>query len=142
MTFLDAYALVALLADEAAAGEVEALLYAGQAEVAVVNLAEAIDVTARVHRIPESELRAALEPLLGTAVSVVVQDESAAWRAAELRRRHYDRRSCALSLADCLLLAAVGPDDAVASADPAVCSTARREGRTVLPLPDSTGARP
>lgn len=142
MTLLDAYALVALLADEPAAGEVEALLYTGGAGVAVVNLAEAIDVSARVHRVPVAELRASLEPLLGTAVIVVVQDASAAWRAAGLRRRYYDRRSCPLSLADCILLAAVGVDDAVATADPAVCSVARREGCGVLPLPDSTGARP
>jgi PIN domain nuclease of toxin-antitoxin system len=142
VTLLDAYALVALLADEPAAGEVEELLYTGGAGVAVVNLAEAIDVSARVHGIPAAELRASLEPLLGTAVAVVVQDESAAWRAAGLRRRYYDRRSCPLSLADCLLLASAGADDAVATADPAVCSVARCEGFSVVPLPDSTGARP
>jgi uncharacterized protein with PIN domain len=142
VTLLDAYALVALLADEPAASEVEALLYAGEAGVAVVNLAETIDVSARVHGIPEAELRAVLEPLLGTVVSVVVQDESAAWRAAELRGRYYDRRSCPLSLADCFLLAEAGPDDAVASSDPAVCSVAREEGLGVIALPDAAGVRP
>jgi PIN domain nuclease of toxin-antitoxin system len=142
LTLLDAYALLELLADEPAAAEVEALLYGGGAGVLVVNLAEAIDVTPRVHRIPEDDLRSALEPLLGTALAVVVEDAGAGWRAAAIRRRHYDRRSCALSLAYCLLLAGVGEHDAVATADPAVCEVARREDLGVLSLPDVTGARP
>ena len=99
-------------------------------------------MTARVHGLAQADLRVALEPLLASSIAVVVQDERAAWRAAELRRRHDDRRSCALSLADCLLLAAVGDDDALATADPAVCEAARREGLGVLPLPDAAGVRP
>jgi PIN domain nuclease of toxin-antitoxin system len=142
VTLLDAYALVAFLADEPATAEVEAILRAAEAGVAVVNLAEAIDITSRVHRVAESDLRAALEPLLGTAVTVVAQGEAAAWRAAGLRRLYYDRRASALSLADCLLLAAIGEGDEVATADPAVSRVARSEGLRVVALPDSTGARP
>jgi PIN domain nuclease of toxin-antitoxin system len=142
VTLLDAYALVALLADEPAAEEVESVLRAGGAGVTVVNLAEAVDVTARVHRIPVDEVRAALAPLLGDALTVVGHDTEAAWRAAELRRRYYDRRAGALSLADCLLLAAVDNDDVVATADPVVVRVARSEGLGVLALPDSTGTLP
>jgi uncharacterized protein with PIN domain len=142
VTLLDAYALVALLADEPAAAEVEAILRAGDAGVVVVNLAEAIDVTSRVHGAEESDVRAALEPLLNAVISVVVQGESAAWRAAHLRRLHYHRRASPLSLADCLLLSAVGNDDGLATADPLVSRVARTEGRRVVALPDSTGTRP
>lgn len=142
MTLLDAYALVALLADEPAAGEVEAILRAGEAGVTVVNLAEAIDVTSRVHRVAEGDVRAALVPLLGAAITVVAQDEPAAWRAARLRRLYYDRRSSALSIADCFLVAAVGEEDELATADPAVSRVARGEGRRVVALPDSSGTRP
>ena len=142
MTLLDAYALVALLGDEPAASEVEAILRAGEAGITVVNLAEAIDVTSRVHGIPQEEVRATLAPLLGEAIAVVIQDEAAAWRAAELRQTHYERRSSALSLADCLLIAAVGERDEVATADRVVARVARSDGRRVVALPDSTGTRP
>jgi PIN domain nuclease of toxin-antitoxin system len=52
MTLLDAYAVLALLVDEPASAEVEAILDAGGARVVVVNLAEAVDVTQRVHGRP------------------------------------------------------------------------------------------
>lgn len=142
MTLLDAYALVALLGDEPAASEVEVILRAGEAGITVVNLAEAIDVTSRVHGIPQEEVKAALAPLLGEAIAVVIQDEAAAWRAAALRQTHYERRSSALSLADCLLIAAVREGDELATADRVVARVARGEGCRVVALPDSSGARP
>ena len=141
MTLLDAYALVAFLADEPAAEEVEALIRAGDTAVLVVNLAEALDVTQRVHGVSEPELRRVLEPLLGELVAVAIQRDDAAWRAAALRVKYYDRRSCQLSLADCLLLAAAD-GDAVATADPALAAVLRAEMTAVVPLPDSSGTRP
>ena len=41
MTFLDAYALIAFLADESAAAQVQEILEEGDAAVPSVNLAEA-----------------------------------------------------------------------------------------------------
>ena len=82
-----------------------------------------------------------LEPLLGDVIAVAIQREDAAWRAAELRGAYYDRRSCPLSLADCLLLAAAG-DDAVATADPRARGGSSLGRMAVVPLPDSTGTRP
>jgi PIN domain nuclease of toxin-antitoxin system len=141
LTLLDAYALVAFLADEPAAAEVEALIRAGDTAILVVNLAEALDVTQRFQGVGEEELRAVLEPLLGDLVAVAIQRDDAAWRAAAVRARYYDRRSCPLSLADCLLLAAAD-GDVVATADPALATVLRAEGREVVALPDSSGARP
>jgi PIN domain nuclease of toxin-antitoxin system len=141
LTLLDAYALVAFLADEPAAEEVETLIRGGDTAVLVVNLAEALDVTQRVHGVSEAELRRALEPLLGDLVTVAIQRDDAAWGAAELRAKYYDRRSCPLSLADCLLLASAD-GNVVATADPALATVLRAEGRTVVALPDSSGARP
>ncbi len=138
---LDAYALVALLADEPAAAEVAELIRGGDAAVPAVNLAEAIDVTLRVHGVSETELRGLVGPLLDELLAVVVQGEDAAWRAAALRAAYYDRRSCALSLADCFLVAAA-QGDRVATADPALAAVLRAEGVEVVALPDSSGARP
>ncbi len=142
MTLLDAYALVALLADEPAANDVERLLRGGDCGIVLVNLAEAIDVTQRVHRFSSADVRTAVEPLLGEALTVVVPTEEEAWRAADIRRRRYDRRASPLSLADCFLLATATVDDSIATADPPLALTARDEGLRVIGLPDSTGGKP
>ena len=143
MTLLDAYALVALLADEPAAVEVEDLLRAGQARVVVVNLAETIDIAQRVHRYEQGEVRAALEPLLlGDALEAIASSEDEAWLAADIRSRHYDKKASALSMADCLLLAHALSGEAIATSDPPLADVAREEGVTVVALPDSSGKRP
>jgi predicted nucleic acid-binding protein len=144
LTFLDAYPLVALLANEPAADEVEQLLRRDGGSVAIVNLCEAIDVCQRVRALPAAEIRDALQPLLlvGTLVAVASGPEEA-WLAAHLRARYYDRKARALSLADCILLAhARMQGDGVATSDPAVVDVARAEGIGVVALPDSTGVRP
>jgi rRNA-processing protein FCF1 len=74
--------------------------------------------------------------------SVHPVDESVAWRGALLRARHYHRSTSALSLADCVLVASAGPDDSIATADPAVATAARAEGIDVIALPSSSGQRP
>jgi predicted nucleic acid-binding protein len=144
LTLIDAYGLVALLADEPAAAEVDALIREGGCGVVPINLAEAVDTCLRVHGIPSRHIRGALEPLtLSGTVAVVVSDEPAAWLAAEMRATHYDRRACALSLADCFLLAhASRGGDALATADPALAEAARAEAVTVIALPDRAGSRP
>lgn len=142
VTFLDAYPLVALIADEPAAPEVEAVLRAGRVAITTVNLAEVIDVVGRVHRIDEEELHATLEPHLSEVITTVALSEADAWRAAGIRTRYYDRGSRPLSLADCFVIAAAGPEDAIATADVPIAETARAEGIHVVPLPDTKGRRP
>ena len=144
MTLLDAYALVALVADEPAADEVEAILRAGGARVVVVNLAEAVDASQRVHGLAADAIRDALEPLLlASVLSSVVSDETHAWSAARIRADHYDRNTRALSMADCFLLAhALAEEEEVATTDPEISNVARALGVNVLGLPDSRGKRP
>jgi predicted nucleic acid-binding protein len=144
LTLLDAYALAALLADEPAASEVEALLRGGGCRVAPANLAEAVGVSLRLHGLRIDEIRGALEPLLISDVIISLETGiTEAWLAAELRARHYNKKTKALSLADCLLLAhAVGAEEAIATADPPLAEAARAEGVAVIALPDSSGVRP
>lgn len=144
MTLLDAYALVALVADEPPAAEVEAILRDGETRIAAVNLAEAADIAQRVHGITSDEVRAAFEPLLlSNVLSVVVCDEPQAWLAAEIRAQHYDRKTAALSMADCLLLAhGVTDGEAIATADPVIAAVAASLDIDVVGLPDSSGKRP
>ena len=142
MTILDAYALVALLANEPAADEVTALVVRGDCAVTHVNLCESVYVLDRVHGIGLEESRPVLAPLLSERVRQLGTTDETAWRASDLRLRHYDRRSLAISLADCVLVAAAGESDRIATADPSVALVARSEGVEVVALPDSTGARP
>lgn len=140
---LDAYALVALIGEEAAAGAVEKLLRSGGASITSINLAEALDVASRVHGIDERTLRNIIEPLtLSGNLDVVAPDVDAAWNTAHLRAGNYKRRNRPLSLADCYLLAAAGPEDHIATADPIVADVARAQGIGVIALPDSSGHRP
>jgi predicted nucleic acid-binding protein len=143
VNLLDAYALVALIAEEPAADEVEAILREGDVGAVVANLAEAIDTCQRIHGLPIAEVRDVLEPLLGGAVFPVVSEEREAWRAAELRGQYYNKKTSALSLADCLLLAhAVVAEAQIATSDPPLADAARSEGLKVIALPDSDGRRP
>jgi predicted nucleic acid-binding protein len=143
LILLDAYALIALLGEEPAAGEVEELLRGGDCVANVVNLAEAIDVSCRVHNLPHAEVRDALGALiLGGQVHVTVPDDESAWRAVELRQTYYAKKTCELSLADCFLIGAATPADQIATADKPVAHVARSEGIQVTPLPDSSGSRP
>jgi PIN domain nuclease of toxin-antitoxin system len=144
MIVLDAYALVAVFAAEPAEDEVTELLRQGDCAMSTLNLAEAADVLARTQGIDTSLTRSAVETLVATnALTVVDVDERRAWRAAQLRARHYDRREATVSLADCVLLATARPGvDSVATPDPPVVGVARAEGVGVVPLPNSTGTRP
>jgi predicted nucleic acid-binding protein len=144
VTFLDAYALVALVTDEPAAEEVQGVLRSGGTHMVVVNLAEAIDVSIRVYGASDTAFRAAIEPLLlSNVLSLSVSDEQHAWLAGGLRARHLDRKTRALSLADCFLLAhSLTAGAAIVTADPAVLDAAQKESIELIPLPDPSGRRP
>jgi predicted nucleic acid-binding protein len=135
LTLLDAYAIVAFLAGGPAAQQVRAILRGGDAAVATANLAEAIDVSQRVHGVPIARAREFLDPLLEGPLVAVVLGVDVAWRAAEIRSRHYHRSRRPLSLADSILIATAGSGDRIATADPDVLAVARDEGLNVFVLP-------
>ena len=144
MTLIDAYGLVALVAEEPSAREVEGLLRKGDCAAVALNLAEAVDISQRIHDLSASEVRRALEPLILSGILIVaISGQAEAWLAADLRAKHYDRGTCPLSMADCFLLAhALVADDDLATSDPDLARVARAEGATVIALPDRSGARP
>ena len=132
---LDAFALIALLAEEPAADKVEALLRRGEAAITAVNLAEALDVLQRAQGIPRERLEAVTTPLVGERMTLVAIDERIARDAADIRARRYHRTRAPLSLADCILLAATGADDALATADRPLIRIAEAENVQVRALP-------
>lgn len=140
---LDAYALVAFLANEPARREVAEILR-DSCVMSTVNLAESLDVLGRTHRIGEDELRGLVNPLLAEdVVRIEAPIDDDAWVVARLRTQYYDRSTRDLSLADCFLLATASRLEAsVATSDPAIAETVRDESLELVALPDRSGARP
>ncbi len=132
---LDAYALIALLAGEPAADDVESLLRRGGAAITAVNLAEALDVLQRVQGVSRERLEDLTTPLVGERMVLVAIDERIARDAADIRARRYHRTRSPLSLADCILLAATGESDALATADGPLIRAAEAENLRVTVLP-------
>jgi PIN domain nuclease of toxin-antitoxin system len=142
LTILDAYALVAFLAGEPAADEVAELMQSGPTWIPAANLAEAADRLGRVYGIGVEHTRAVVEELeQSTALRVRAIEPAVAWRAAGLRVRHYHRSRRPLSLADCLLLAAVAAEERLATADPDLLAVAEAEGTGWIALRGSDGRR-
>jgi predicted nucleic acid-binding protein len=139
---LDAQGLVALLANEPAADEVDSILTSSGAGITPINLAEAIDISERVMGIDIAVVRPAITQLRSSVLHVLPSSEDDAWRAGRLRARSYHRTHAAISIADAFLVAAARPGDSVASGDAGVIAVARSEGLDVIPLPDSTGRMP
>jgi PIN domain nuclease of toxin-antitoxin system len=142
LIWLDAYGLIAFLADEVAAEEVERLLRSEPVSMTSLNLAEAVDVLARTHGQDLAASRRQVRQLVVVSLHVEPVTEQHAWTAAAYRTRHYERRTQAVSLADCVLLAAAEPGDGVATADPAVARVARLESIRLVALPDRAGRLP
>jgi predicted nucleic acid-binding protein len=132
---LDAFALIALMADEPAADEVETLLRRGEAAITAVNLAEALDVLQRVQGIPRQRLDEITMPLVGERMTFIAIDEQIARDAADIRARRYHRTRAPISLADCVLLAATGESDSLATADGPLIRVAEAENTRVIALP-------
>lgn len=139
---LDAYALIGLLAGEPVAAEVTALSERETLSIAVVNLGEVIDRLQRVHEFAPDEVRSTIAPLVAAGLRLRPVRAEDGWKAGELRARYYDKKTCAISLADAFLLAAVRRDERIATSDPAVIAVAEAEGISTSPLPDRAGRRP
>jgi len=135
VTLLDAYALVAFLVGGPAAPRVRAILRDRHAAVATANLAEVLDVSQRVHRLPIGRALEVLEPLFDRTLTLLPLDYRVACRAAEIRARHYHRSARPISLADAVLLASAGEGDEIATADPDVLAVAEAEQLSSVVLP-------
>jgi predicted nucleic acid-binding protein len=133
---LDAYALVAFLVGGPATAEVRTILHGGNAAVATANLAEALDVSQRVHGLPIARALEVLEPLFEGTLATVPLDVAVARRAAEVRAKHYHRSSRPISLADAILVASTRLEDQIATADAAVLAVADDEELQSIGLPE------
>jgi len=113
---------------------VRALIEQEDCAITSVNLAEAIDVCSRVHRMAQKDVDAAVAPLLAQTIRVLAPGIEDARRAAAIRVSHYRPRTCELSIADCFLLAAPDSGDSLCTVDPPVLRVADELGIETFPL--------
>lgn len=135
MTLLDAYSLIGFLVGGPAAPQIRAILREGDAAVATANLAEALDVSQRVHGLPIPRAVEILEPLFEASLTPILLDLDVARRAAEIRAQYYHRSSRPISLADAVLIASAKRGDRIATADPDVLAVASAEEIGSVELP-------
>lgn len=142
MTVLDAYAVIAFLRGEESAAAVAEMLR-HDTTLASVNAAEVVDQLVRIWGRDGDDVEGDLALLWHAGMRVHPLDAELALHAGRLRARHYRRKDCAVSLADCVAAAtALRLGAALATSDPALAAVVRTEGGTVTGLPDSTGRRP
>jgi predicted nucleic acid-binding protein len=142
VTVLDTQALIALLAAEPAAPEVEAILRGrdGIATISAVTIAEVIDVLVRTRGQRVDTAGDYVSGLLAGGLEVVPLDEDVSRLAGALRARHWDSRGRPVSMADCIVLAtAITVREPLATSDRPLLAAARAEGCPVVALPDSRG---
>ena len=142
MILLDANALIALLKDEPAAGEVAELLGDEDFATPASCLSQVVDRLIRRAGVRPEDVVDRLEPVIDASLGIIPVETRLGWLAGELRGVHYARGSEDLSLADCILLAAAKPDDRLATADRGVAAVTRKLEVSVILLPDSKGNRP
>ena len=139
MIVLDAYAVLALLKGEPAAGPVRQLLESKEeSSLTVLGVAEVLDHLVRI--VGASDEDAALDiAQLGLAEPAPLE-APVALRAGLLRARHHHRRDRAVSIADCVAAETARLSGApLASADPHLLELCAEESIDVVALPDSQG---
>ena len=139
MTILDAYAVLAFLKDEPAAGEVEPLIDSGGALTAL-GVAEVIDHLVRLAGADEEDVSLDLAQL-GLDEAVVV-DGVVASAAGRLRARRYHRTGCPVSLADCVAAeVARSTGRPLATSEPALLEVCHHERIAMTVLTGTDGSR-
>ncbi len=103
------------------------------------NLAEVYDKSSRGAGLSHARVADLIEPLLEGPITPIPIDVGLARRAGEIRSLHYHRKRRPISLADCVLLAAPGSDDEVATSDSDVLAIAAELGIETIELPPSSG---
>lgn len=113
------------------------------ARVAAINLAEVIDQLVRVSGWDASGVQDRLDLLELGGLVALATDRRLAVLGGHVRASFYNRKTCQVSLADCVAVAtAQDAADSLATSDPDLAAVARQLGVVIIPLPDSEGRRP
>lgn len=140
MTVLDAYAVLAYLKGERAAGEVRPLLGLADSSLTALGVAEVLDHLVRLSGTDEED--AALDLAQLDLLDGVSVDATMGAAAGRLRARSYHRTRCQVSLADCVAAeVARSRMQSLATADPHLLDVCHAEGIAVAVLTASNGSR-
>jgi predicted nucleic acid-binding protein len=140
LTVLDAYAVIAYLRAEPAAGEVRHLLEGGDAFLTAVGVAEVLDHLVRLAGADEED--AALDLAQLRLTDAIVVDSELGLGAGRIRARHYHRSRCPVSMADCIAAeSARRTDQALATSDPHLLDLCHKEGIAMTVLAGSDGTK-
>jgi predicted nucleic acid-binding protein len=140
LTVLDAYAVIAYLKAEPAAGEVRPLLDGGDAFLTAVGVAEVLDHLVRLAGADEED--AALDLAQLGLIDGVVVDSELGLGAGRLRARHYHRNRCPVSMADCIAAeTARRAREALATSDLHLLDLCHKEGIAITVLTGSDGTK-
>lgn len=139
MIVLDAYAVIAYLRAEPAAGEVRALLQSSTVTLTAVGVAEVLDHLIRIVGTDEEDATLDLAQLgLLDALPVTAALGATAGR---LRARHYHRTRCIVSMADCIAAeAARSQEEPLATSDPDLLTVCHLENIGTVVLAGSDGS--
>lgn len=139
MTVLDAYAVIAFLRAEPAAAPVKAVLKQADAGLTVVGVAELLDHLIRIVGADEEDATLDVAQL-GLLDGIPVTPNLGA-AAGRLRARHYHRKQCAVSMADCIAAeTARSRNEQLATSDPHLLDVCHAENIAHLVLPQSDGS--
>ena len=140
MTILDAYAVIAYLKAEPAAGEVRPLLDGGDPHLTAIGIAEVLDHLVRLAGADEED--AALDLAQLQLLNGIVVDSELGLGAGQLRARHYHRSRCPVSMADCVAAeAARRTGQALATSDPHLLELCQNQGIATIVLSRSDGTK-
>ena len=140
MTILDAYAVLAYLKGEVAAPEVRDLLDRDASSLTALGVSEVLDHLVRIAGADEED--AALDVAQLGLLDGLPVDSTIGIAVGQLRARHYQRRRCEVSLADCVAAeVARARGEALATSDPHLLDVCHAEHIAVIVLPGSDGTR-
>lgn len=120
-------------------GLVRSLLREGDTAMTAPNIVEVYDIAARREGLPAGRVAEFVEPLFERTIEQLAADATVARRAAEIRTKHYHRKTRRLSLADVILLASARTGDKIATSDSDVLAVAAKLGIETIELPPSSG---
>ncbi len=134
MTVLDAYAVVAYLRGESAAGQVKDLLRS-PTWMCAVNAAEVMDQLIRIDGHDRDEVEIRVATLVADGMTIHPVSDDLGITAGTLRAKHYSQRTCNVSLADCFAAAtALSLHMPIATADPHLLNLVHAENGMVHTL--------
>lgn len=147
MLVFDAYPLAAVLLGEPGgqtSGQILAgALARGEANVSVSNLAEVVDLVARLSSADPADVLEAVDLWVDAGLQVRPLTWDTAAIAASLRAAHYHRTRCPVSLSDCVAVALAHELGAtLVTSDRPMATVAIALAVEVTPVPDSRGVSP